>query len=233
MLLKGEGIVLKSIKYGEKSQICSIFTKEFGVLSVIHNRIVTKKRRDPNYFQALSHIEFICYPSKNSELHRVKEVQFKVASNTIEESVVKNALKFFLAEVLDKIIKEKEQNNALFLFIAERVTELNSTKESLGSFHLEFMVSLLNHLGIIPQIAPNDLYFDLVEGISSDIKPLRNKFISGNTLEQFQKVFENQKDLSKLERNNVLNILLDYIDIQLNTSLNQLKTKAVLEVIFE
>tara|TARA_R110002050_G_scaffold78357_1_gene167291 strand:+ start:17455 stop:18156 length:702 start_codon:yes stop_codon:yes gene_type:complete len=233
MLLKGEGIVLKSIKYGEKSQICSVFTKEYGVLSVIHNRIINKKRRDPNYFQALSHIEFICYPSKNSELHRIKEVQFKVASNSIEASVVKNALKFFLAEVLEKIIREKEQNNALFLFIAERVTELNSTKESLGSFHLEFMIGLLNHLGIIPQIAPNDHYFDLIEGISTDTKPLRNKFISGKTFEQFQKIFENQRDLGKLERNNVLNILLEYIDIQLNTSLNQLKTKAVLEVIFE
>ena len=44
MLLKGEGIVLKSIKYGEKSQICSVFTKEYGVLSVIHNRIINKKR---------------------------------------------------------------------------------------------------------------------------------------------------------------------------------------------
>lgn len=233
MLFKGEGIVLKSIKYGEKSLICSVFSKEYGLLSVIHNRTINKKKRDPNYFQALNYIEFICYPSKNNELHRVKEIQFKRASNSSEESITKNAIKFFLAEVLEKIIREREQNIPLFNFISDRVCYLNESNENEASFHLDFMINMLNHLGIVPQIEPNDLYFDLIEGLGSNSKPVQHKFINGETLENFKKALKNHLSLSKKERKLVLNIILEYIDIQLNTSLYQLKTKAVLEVIFD
>lgn len=233
MLLKGEGIVIKSIKYGESSFISALYTKEFGLISVIHNRANNKKRKEPNYFQALSYVEFICYPSKNETLHRVKEVQFKKSFNTFEESVVKNALKFFIAEVLDKIIKEKEQNIPLYNFIAERICFLNLQASNLKNFHTAFLIELLNYLGISPQIKEKDAFFDLIEGTSTNYLVQNHKSISGNELNAFKKAIDSKHPLTKMEQKAVLEILLEYVDIQLNTKLYALKSKSILEEVFE
>ena len=56
MLVNTEGIVFNSIKYGESSQISKVYTKEFGLLSIISSSSSKSKQKNRMYFQALSAI---------------------------------------------------------------------------------------------------------------------------------------------------------------------------------
>ena len=120
MLLQSKGIVLQSFKYGENSLISRVLSEEKGLISLLSNKTKSKKNKQGNFFQPLSAIEFVCYLSSKSNIHRVKELTYNNSIASSPENVSTNAIRFFLAEVLSKVIKEEEQNFSLYQYVAEK-----------------------------------------------------------------------------------------------------------------
>ena len=180
MLLKSEGIVLHSIKYGESSQISKVLSKEKGLISLLSSRHKSKKNKKTNYFEPLSSISFVCYLSNKSTLHRVKEVQFNNSQKSTNRDIVLTSIRFFLAEFLTKVVKEEEQNVSLYNFIEKEVFLLFSLKENIGSFHITFLSKLCHQIGITPDFSEEGNYFDFYEGSIVHNKPKHEDFCEGH-----------------------------------------------------
>ncbi|MBL4707574.1 MAG: DNA repair protein RecO [Flavobacteriales bacterium] len=232
MLLSSKGIVLQSFKYGESSLISKVFSEEKGLITLISNRSKNKKNRQANFFQPLSAICFVCYLSNKSDIHRIKELSYNQQIPQYSENVALSAIRFFLAEFLSKVIKEEEQNIILFSFLETKLSELNSIDEITGHFHIKVLIELLEILGIQPLLKEGDKYFDFEEGSSSNSKPLHPNFCDKTDLDL---LLYAQKDYSLLNKNNkasLLNILIDFYNIQLGGGFENLKSKSVLEIVF-
>jgi DNA repair protein RecO (recombination protein O) len=233
MLLSSEGVVISSLKYGDSSIISKVFSKERGLISLISNR--PKKKRggaSSGIYQAFNLVQFVCYFSNRSSVHRIKEIQFSPSSKPDVENVPKNALKFFLAEFISKVIKEEEQNANLYDFLEKKVISLNTHQDQLGSFHIRFLVELLEEIGIHPLLMEKDHYFDLLEGTSCGIRPSHPNFYEGDDYLLFYKAFFQPEKLGKLEKSRLLSLLISFYNVQLGGGLENLKSRSVLEVVF-
>ena len=231
MLLQSKGIVLQSFKYGENSLISRVLSEEKGLISLLSNKTKSKKNKQGNFFQPLSAIEFVCYLSSKSNIHRVKELTYNNSIASSPENVSTNAIQFFLAEVLSKVIKEEEQNFSLYQYVAEKLHQLNTAKIPTSSFHITFLLDLMDILGIQPFITQEHAYFDMEQGEGCTTKPTHPNFFTKEEVELYKTGRESPENLPKLDRSRLLNMIINYYNTQLG-GLTNIKSKAVLEVVF-
>jgi len=226
MVLKDEGLVIKSIKYGEKSSINKVLSKEKGLISLIYSR---SNKRKTNFFQALSKIEFVYYHSNKASVFRVKEINFKDQNEAYNQNIVVTSMAFFMAEVLNHLILEEEENKVLYSFVLKQKNKLSEENKVNPNFHLHFLVDLLKLLGISPKVLESHPYFDLLEGVSTRRLPSHNNYIQTEKLFLMSSILSKKNILDRKNRQTALKLLIEYIDMQLSTSLTTLKTIRVLE----
>ena len=231
MLLTSRGIVLQSFKYGENSLMSKVISHDRGLITLLSNKTKNKKNKQGNFFQPLSAIQFVCYISNKSDVHRIKEITYNNNIPLPPESMTVNAVRFFLAEFLSKVIREQEQNFELFDYIESQLSKMNTGQNISSSFHIQFLTALMNILGIQPFIDSTHLYLDLQEGEGCSIKPRHSKFFNKQEIDLYLLGINNPTELKRTERSKLLNLLLSYYDTQLGGIAN-IKSKAVLEIVF-
>ena len=217
-----KGIVLSSIKYGETSLICRIYTENFGLQSYIVNG-VRKRKGNRAYYQPLNLLDLVVFHKKNSQLHRIKEVKNSMAYSSIPFHILKSSVALFMAEVLCNCLKEEEENPALFNYIESSIKEFD-TSEFNSQYHIHFLIALSGYLGFYPNLENDHLpYFDLMNGCFSANKSEHKHYISNS---------EDFLSAMKLERVNnkkkVLEQILDYYRLHLD-GFKPIKSKNVLE----
>jgi len=72
-LSKAEGLVLKRIKFGETSEIITLYTKEFGKLQLIAKGARDPRKRLSSILQFLSHIGVVFYLKEERELQLLSQ----------------------------------------------------------------------------------------------------------------------------------------------------------------
>ena len=232
MLLSSKAIVLHSLKYGDSSIISKVLSQEKGLLSIISNRSKSRKNNQVKLLQPLNIIQLVCYYSPKTSIHRLKELNIVNSAFLYKEDIATNAIRFFLAEFLSKVIKEEEQNLLLYQFIENKIGMLCSNNLNVSLFHITFLVELFDHMGIRPLLKPNDLYFDLEEGSSCMNRPTHPFYCEKTIFDRLMSINPDES-LKRAERSLLLNMLIQYYHVQIGGGLDQLKSKAVLEVVFD
>lgn len=217
-----KGIVLNSIKYGETSLICKIYTEKLGLQSYIVNG-VRKRKGNRGYYQPLNILDLTVYHKANSQLQRIKEVKNSLAYKSIPFHILKSSIALFIAEVLTNCLKEEEENPALFSYLESSIIEFD-TSEFNSQYHIHFLVSLSGYLGFYPNLDNQELpYFDLINGCFSANKSEHKHYI--NNTEEFLLAMKLKKVHNKKK---VLEDLLDYYRLHLD-GFKHIKSKEVLE----
>ena len=237
MLGTSKGIVLHHFKYSEKSVIAKIYTEKFGLQSyIINGARTTKAKNKAVYLQPLSLVEVVANHKEKKGLHSVKNISLSKPYSSIPFSIGKSSIAFFLAEVLYKTIKEEEPNEALFEFLFNAFQILDIDEKNYVNFHLIFLGQLCKYIGINPQHTDNNnscTFFDLQEGLFTNIKPNHNAFISTPNTANFVAVLncslnQNNLSLTNADRKSLLILFLDYYHLHLS-NFDNLKSLAVLE----
>lgn len=231
MITQTKAIVLNSIRYGDNSIIVKVYTQDYGLLSLIANYGGKKRKRIKNYFSPLSQLKIAIYHKQKQNLHRLKEVDYSGKTH-IKENVSINALKFFIAEILTKLIGEEESNKRLYIFIDEQITALNHLEKDIRYFHLNFLYDLSGYLGIKPNFCEEGNWFDLREAQIVNRTPLHSDFVDGNRLNVLKDYFcRGGKKINKEKISQILDILLTFYNIHLG-GLDKIKSREVMEVVF-
>ncbi|CAN5190193.1 hypothetical protein BH20BAC1_BH20BAC1_21750 [soil metagenome] len=168
MIHKTNGIVLRTVKYGETSVIAKIFTELFGIQSYIVNGVRTRsKTSKAHYFQPSCILDLEVYHSDLKNLQRIKEMRWSYLYQYVLNDVIKNSVALFIVELLYKCLKEPEQNILLFEFCENTLVALDKQGHDVAAnLPLYFSVQLPNFFGFRLQdnysISQN--LFDPVEG---------------------------------------------------------------------
>lgn len=242
MLVKTQGIVLHSFKYGESGIIARILTREMGLQSfLVHGVRKTKAKNKANLFQPLTLVELVVYNKQNSSsnLLNIREIQCLHHFTTIGTDIIKTTLALFLGEVLLNAFTRQEMHQQAFSFIHQAIVHLDGREENLGAFHIYFLIQLSKYLGFAPQdnYTEKHCYFNLMEGIfQKEIDHTAyclDKESSHYFFRLSQMSTDNYIDFSipVQKRKELLHKILEYYKLHLE-GFKEVRSHQVLEIVF-
>lgn len=234
-----KAIVLSAIPYSESSLICKLYTEEFGLKSYIIRSAKKKNSPTPtSHFQPLNIIEFEAYNSPKSKLETIKNSSLILENQSLNFSIIKNALTFFVAEVVHLSLKEANPNKELFDYLFNKTFLLKNSQESdLAEFHLYFMIEFAEILGLAPMdnYSSTAVSFNPSLGLFSENVEAENfnaelsfqlhSLISNCKEKKHQRICKN-----KIERNLLLDALIVFYSIHI-TNHQPIKSHKILTTI--
>lgn len=151
---KIKGIVLNLRKYNDRNNIVTLYTPTHGRLSFISpigNGKGGNARRAR--LQPLAVISTDLNFKPTSDLQRLGNLQLIRAWKDLYFHPVKRAQVIFISEFLNRLLYAAMPDESLWNFIYESLLLLDGIKKGVSDFHISFLISLLPHMGIQPDLS--------------------------------------------------------------------------------
>lgn len=225
MLQKTAGIVLRTIKYNDSSNIVDVYTESFGRMSFI---VSTPKSRHSSIktsiFQPLALLDIEADIRLNHSLNRIKSVSLSCPFSSIPFDNNKTTIAFFLAEFMLHSLREENENKELFDYVQSSILWLDNCENNFSNFHLTFLMHLSRFLGFYPNISDyhEGDYFDLQNSCFTKMKSVvfiqylePEEATQINTLMRMNYNNMHLFKLSRAQRNRCIEVILFYYRIHL------------------
>ena len=163
---KARGIVLGTLKYGEKGVIVHLLTDVCGrQCYMIQGVRPTAKGSKMALLQPMFTLEFEGLTSSKMSMHRMKDMVPGMVLHSTPFDVRKSTMALFMAEVLYRLVKESEESSSLFEFVWASIAALDALEEGIANFHLWFLANLSRPLGFSPDNEYSDgAWLDIRDG---------------------------------------------------------------------
>lgn len=163
---KARGIILGTLKYGEKGVVVHMLTDVCGRQSYMVQGVrPTAKGSKMALLQPMFAVEFEGLTSSKMSMHRLKELAPGIVLQTTPFDVRKSTMALFMAEVLYRLVRENEPTEELFNFVWGSVAALDAIDEGIANFHLWFLANLSRPLGFSPDNSYTDgAWLDIRDG---------------------------------------------------------------------
>lgn len=149
MLNSYEGIVVKSINYGESDKILHIFTKESGKLTCIAKGVRKAKKRDVNV-DLFTHSFFQMY--KGRGFYQVNQSERIDSNFGIREDIEKLSCASFVTEIVDLGILEEEENERVFQLLCKTLKLISEGHIGLRKLLISFQLKFISFVGYKPEL---------------------------------------------------------------------------------
>lgn len=234
------GVVIGTLKYGEKGMVVQMLTSTLGRQSYMVQGLGSRRGRGarPALLQPMFALEFEGLESPKMEMHRLGEVHAGIVLQSIPFDVKKSSIALFMAEVLYRLVKESEANAMLFDFVWGSVEALDTAAEGVANFHLWFLSNLCRFLGFSPgnEYMP-DAWFDTAEGVYTAAAPPCEHAMSQENALIFRDMLEcdvrylGEIGLNRRQRVDFLAALLAYYGYHLDT-IHSVQSVRILQEVF-
>lgn len=169
MLQKTKGIVLRSVKYGETSLICTIFTEIYGVQAYLMQGVRSSKSRNNKaaLLQPASILDIVVYHKPHANLQRAKEFQLAYIYQNIQEHITKNSIALFSVELLLRLLEEEAPMPELFEGCYKYFCQLDSLpSDDVANLPIYFIVFCCEMLGfsINGRYSKETPYLNIIDG---------------------------------------------------------------------
>ncbi len=240
MIIKTNGIVLRTVKYSETSIIADIYTREKGLRSYIISGVRTQKAKvSAGLVQVMSLVEIVAYDREEKGLNRIKEIKAAYVYTSLPFDVLKSSVGIFMAEVIRRVIRESDAHEDLFDCLMDIFIYLDETKNSFANLHLCFLMELSHHLGFKPneEEASADAVFDLKEGIFTN-QVIGHPYFLNETLSSILRGVisthwseSHRLKISREERRQLLSELINFYHFHLD-NFSEINSIKILQEIF-
>lgn len=241
MDIKTKAVVLKIIKYNDRSNIVDIYTDKFGRCAALVGISRSPRAKiKSNLFQPLSLLDLNLSKTNKSALFRIKDVKANYVFQSIPFHPVKASMAFYIAEFLGYALKDEEPNLPLFAYLENSLLWFDESSASYANFHLVFLIRLSLFLGVYPNYEDYHIgdYFDLLNASFTSSKPFHSSFLSSAESAAILNLMRMNYDtmhvfkFSRQDRNRILTILNEFYKIHI-PNFPDLKTIAILKELFE
>ena len=185
MVHKTQGIVLRTVKYGDTSLICTVFTELLGMQSYMVKGVRSTKaqRRKANVLFPSSILDMVVYEQPQKNLQAIKEYWAAVLYQSLQEDVVKNGVALFAVEVVTQLLTGQDPQPELFSFLKSYLLRLDETpRAAIANYPLYFLIqsARLSGYHLSGAYSETHSHADVHEGRFSETVPQYPPFISGN-----------------------------------------------------
>jgi len=151
MIVKTEGIVLKSFDFRETSRIATFLTRDFGKVKGILKGI----RRDPKKFgssiEKFSVNDIVYYQYRNSDLHLVSQCDMKDFFSGLRQDLERMTAASYAAELIDTLMPAEEQNLEIYDLMQVFLKGLQTTAD-ISKLVQTFQIKILSLSGFQPHL---------------------------------------------------------------------------------
>ncbi|WNC16885.1 DNA repair protein RecO [Brevibacillus brevis] len=152
MLVKWEGIVIRSVDYGESSKVVTLFTRENGKLAIMARGAKKTKSRLAAVSQLFSHGYYLCKAGPGSGMPDLSQGDVMESFRDLRQSLDATAYAAYIAELLDRLTHEREPNPYLFQLLAHTLRHLDEGRDAEILCRI-FETKMLMVAGISPQLS--------------------------------------------------------------------------------
>jgi DNA repair protein RecO (recombination protein O) len=240
MIEKTRGIILNQIKYTDSGIVARLYTRKFGRQSFLIRGMRNKKAGKHNIlFQPMFILDLEMSYKASRELQTLKEFSVSFTPFDVYSNFKKSCVAIFLGEVLTSVLKEESPHEEMFDYIEESIKYFENSKAGYTNFHIAFLAGLSSFLGFepSPRYNPEDLFFDMSNGIFVPVPPLNGNYANEDISNKLAEIFSASYDtvanigLTGNLRNEVLDILVRYYALHL-PGLKKIKSLEVLKEVF-
>ena len=238
---KTQGIVLRSIKYGDHSLIVDMLIAEGERRSFVA-RVATGRKGAIRQllFQPLSVLEVSYDDHAKGGLYRIRQAVMAVPFSTIPFDASKTAMALFLAEFLYYATRDEQDNVPLYLYVEQSLRWLDGAEGPCPNFHLVLMMRLTRFIGFFPNTEDyhEGDYFDLLNGSFRSGLPHHANVVTAaeaaqiNTLMRLQYETMHLFKMQRAERARCMDVILQYYRLHV-PGFPELKSLDVLKATFD
>ena len=146
--LKSEGFIISRKNYGEADRLVTIYSKDFGKLTVLAKGIRKPKSRKRGALEIFNLIKFS--GSKGKSISMINEAEVIESYDSIRKSIRKVALAYFFMELAIKLTREDEHNENIYLLLKSYFLRLVDEKR-LKLLRMHYIHDMLVELGFWPR----------------------------------------------------------------------------------
>lgn len=184
MMHKTQGIVLRTVKYGETSLICTVFTELLGMQSYMVKGVRSGKARGrkANTLFPASILDMVVYEQPQKNLQTIKEYSAALLYQSLQEDVVKNGVALFAIEVVTQLLTGHDPQPELFSFLKNYLVRLDdSPRNAIANFPLYFLIQSAKLSGyyLSGEYSDTEHFADIHEGRFSTTVSQYPPFIDG------------------------------------------------------
>ena len=183
MYIDDKGIVLRCVKYDDKSFIAHLFTASHGHVAFMINGSHGKRSgTSARLFQPLAFLAFQWDAKSNASLQRMKEARLLFVQQDIPCHPIKRSVAMLLSEFMVYTLRDESSNPELYQYIEHSMQWLDVVEDGYANFHLVFLLKLARFLGIDPNMeaySDGDL-FDLASGHFTSYGTVSEAVMSAN-----------------------------------------------------
>ncbi|MCK4544000.1 DNA repair protein RecO [candidate division WOR-3 bacterium] len=148
-LIKTEGYVLKNIEFRETSRIITLFSRDYGVVSIMIKGIGKNNTFSPEIFDTYSKSSFVLYTPHSGEMYKHKESSLIIPGISLSKNIVTFFRVSFIFEIVLKVLPKHVPSNDIYRIVDNVLFKLfnhaNNDKNILYIYY--FILNLLNILG--------------------------------------------------------------------------------------
>lgn len=117
MLVKWEGIVIRTIDYGESSKILTLYTREHGKVGIMARGAKKPKSRLAAVSQLFTHGFYLCRFGGQG-MAELSQGEILSSYRSLRENLTSTAYAAYMAELLDRLTMDREPNPFLFQLLS-------------------------------------------------------------------------------------------------------------------
>lgn len=129
MLIRTEGIVIKTINYGEGSKILTIYSRSNGKISVMAKGARKTKSRINAVTQVFSYGEYGIFLPNSNQMGTLNQGDISLHFTDIFQDIEKTAYAAYIVELVDKLTEANEPNPFLFQQLLASLELINQGKD--------------------------------------------------------------------------------------------------------
>jgi DNA repair protein RecO (recombination protein O) len=149
VLYKLEGIVIRSMDYGESNKIIAIYTRHNGKMSIMVRGAKKMNSRFSSVSQLFTHGEFVLF--KTSSMGTLNQSETIESHRKLRENLHMSAYSAYVVELIDRIVPEFDQNEMMFEQLKASLEAIESDKDPAIVLHIMEM-KMLAIAGYLPQL---------------------------------------------------------------------------------
>ena len=240
MVEKTQGIVSRSIKYGDHSLIVDMLIAQGDRRSfVVHVSTSKNAKMRQLLFQPLSILELTFEDHAKNGLYRIKSAAMAVSFSTILWDASKTAMALFLAEFLYYATRDEQGNEPLYLYVEQSLRWLDGAVGPCPNFHLVLMMRLTRFIGFFPNTDDEQegRYFDLLNGCFRSGVPTHAEVLAPDEASKIKTLMRLQFEtmhlfkMTRAERARCMDVILRYYRLHV-PGFPELKSLEVLKATF-
>jgi DNA repair protein RecO (recombination protein O) len=152
VIVKTRAIVLREIRYRDQSKICTLFTREYGLQSVIIKGGRNPKSKLAGRFIAGTILDIVLYRKTTREIQLVSDGNLLFSPMVPQPDIERFGIMYRIIDMVSQSIDGQEKNIPLFSLISSVLEELYGTSNRFQLLYAWFLLNLVSLLGFEPSI---------------------------------------------------------------------------------